>query len=101
MKDLRGKTAFIAGGAVGAGFAMARAFGGEGMNVMIGDIDGPALHRACEDPRGKHITPRGVHTDVARRDSMRKSALDTISAFGKVHVVCNSANVPPTNGPLG
>jgi NAD(P)-dependent dehydrogenase (short-subunit alcohol dehydrogenase family) len=101
MKDLRGKTAFIAGGADGAGFAIARAFGGEGMNVMIADIDEPALHRAVEDLRGKNINARGVHTDVARRDSMRKAALETISAFGKVHVVCNSANVPPTNGLLG
>jgi NAD(P)-dependent dehydrogenase (short-subunit alcohol dehydrogenase family) len=59
------------------------------------------VQRAVEDLRGKNINVRGVHTDVARRDSMRKAAVETISAFGKVHVVCNSANASPTNGLLG
>ena len=43
MKDLQGKTAFVTGGAGGIGFAMARAFVNEGMNVVIADVDAQAL----------------------------------------------------------
>ena len=39
MRDLTGKTAFITGGASGLGLAMAHAFGGAGMNVMLADIE--------------------------------------------------------------
>lgn len=101
MKDLREKTAFITGGANGVGLAMAHAFGREGMNVMIADIDGPALAHAVEELRENHCNARGVHVDVANRDSMREAALATLAAFGKVHVVCNSASMSPTNALLG
>ena len=39
MQDLKGKVAFITGGASGIGLAMAEAFGREGMSVMIADIE--------------------------------------------------------------
>lgn len=49
MKDLRDKIAFITGGASGLGLGMAKAFGREGMKVMIADIDQPALTRAVQE----------------------------------------------------
>ena len=39
MKDFRGKTAFITGGASGIGFALARALGREGAQIALADID--------------------------------------------------------------
>jgi NAD(P)-dependent dehydrogenase (short-subunit alcohol dehydrogenase family) len=53
MQDLRGKTAFVTGGASGIGLAMAEAFGREGMNVMIADIEPAALTQAVEELRSK------------------------------------------------
>ncbi|HXZ68624.1 MAG TPA: SDR family NAD(P)-dependent oxidoreductase, partial [Alphaproteobacteria bacterium] len=52
MKDLKGKTAFITGGASGLGLAMAQAFLREGMNVMIADIDDSAIAAAKKDLSG-------------------------------------------------
>ena len=101
MKELRDKTAFITGGAKGIGLALAHAFGREGMNVMIADINEPALQRALDDLRASDCNARGVHVDVANRPSMRQAALATIAAFGKVHLVCNSASASPTNALLG
>ena len=100
MQDLRGKTAFITGGASGIGLAMAEAFGHEGMNVMLADIEGGALEAAVAELRGKQIRAEGVRADVTSRDSLRAAALETIARFGKVHLVCNNAGVG-AGGPFG
>jgi NAD(P)-dependent dehydrogenase (short-subunit alcohol dehydrogenase family) len=100
MQDLSGKVAFITGGASGIGLAMARAFGREGMSVMIADIEAQALQMAVEDLRASQVRAEGFVADVTRRDSLRAAALETIARFGKVHVVCNNAGVG-AGGPLG
>ena len=93
MDDLRGKVAFITGGASGIGLAMAEAFGHEGMSVMLADIEAAALTKAVEELRTKQVRAEGVVADVTSRASLRTAALETIAKFGKVHVVCNNAGV--------
>jgi NAD(P)-dependent dehydrogenase (short-subunit alcohol dehydrogenase family) len=93
MQDLSGKVAFITGGASGIGLSMAEAFGGEGMAVMLADIEPEALERALNGLREKQIRAEGVVTDVTSREAVRAAADATIAAFGKVHVVCNNAGV--------
>jgi NAD(P)-dependent dehydrogenase (short-subunit alcohol dehydrogenase family) len=100
MKDLRGKTAFITGGASGMGLAMAEAFGREGMNVMIADIEGGVALEKVEALRAKQIKAECVQVDVTSRNSLRNGALAAISKFGKVHVVANNAGIG-AGGPLG
>ncbi len=100
MKDLSGKVAFITGGAAGIGLAMAKAFGREGMAVMLADIEPATLASAVEELRASQIKAEGVVCDVTSRDSLRAAALETIAKFGKVHLVCNNAGVG-SGGPLG
>ena len=87
MKDLRGKTAFITGGASGLGFAMAEALGRDGMNIMIADIEAEAAQRKVEELRARQIRAEWVQVDVTSRDSVRKGAIETIARFGKVHLI--------------
>lgn len=100
MKDLRGKTAFITGGASGLGLAMAHAFGHEGMNVMLADIEADVAREQVEALRAKQIKADWVKVDVTSRDSVRRGALETIAKFGKVHLVANNAGVG-AGGPFG
>jgi NAD(P)-dependent dehydrogenase (short-subunit alcohol dehydrogenase family) len=100
MKDLRGKTAFITGGASGMGLAMAEAFGREGMNVMLADIEAGVALKKVEELRAKQIKAECVQVDVTSRNSLRNGALKTIEKFGKVHVVANNAGIG-AGGPLG
>jgi len=93
MKDLAGKTAFITGGASGIGLAMARAFGREGMNVVICDLDKAALDAAAESLAELQIRAYPVECDVGQRASVEGAAKAAVAAFGKVHVVCNNAGV--------
>ena len=93
MKEFKGKTAFITGGASGIGLAMARAFGRAGMNVVIADIEDAPAKAAVERLASEQIKAVSIHCDVGERNNLRAAALEAVSAFGKVHVVCNNAGV--------
>lgn len=98
MREFKGKTAFVTGGASGIGLAMARAFAEKGMNVMLADVEQSALDSALTDlgKLGNHV--RGVACDVADPDSVERAAQATFEAFGKVHVLCNNAGVAAGGG---
>ena len=98
MREFKGKTAFITGGASGIGLAMAKAFAEAGMNVMLADVEQGALDHARKDlgQHGNHVL--GVACDVADPDSVERAAQATFSAFGKVHVLCNNAGVAAAGG---
>jgi NAD(P)-dependent dehydrogenase (short-subunit alcohol dehydrogenase family) len=100
MRDFKGKTAFVTGGASGIGLSMARAFGRAGMNVVLADIDLEAARTAAERLAGEQIKAAPVHCDVSERGAVRAAALEAVAAFGKVHVVCNNAGVA-VGGPIG
>jgi NAD(P)-dependent dehydrogenase (short-subunit alcohol dehydrogenase family) len=99
MRDLRGRTAFVTGGASGIGLGMARAFAASGMKVMLADVEGDALERAVAGLRDAGGDIRGVRCDVADRASVMRAAGEAVAAFGKVHVVCNNAGVG-AGGPM-
>jgi NAD(P)-dependent dehydrogenase (short-subunit alcohol dehydrogenase family) len=99
MRDFHDKVAFVTGGASGLGFALARAFGRARMKVMLADIDVDSLENAVAELKKDQISVRGVECDVSDRTSVQRAAAETLTAFGKVHVVCNNAG-PPAGGPL-
>ncbi len=93
MEDLKGKTAFITGGASGLGLAMAHAFGEAGMQIMLADIDEPPLAQAVADLESRQIKVSSVICDVVSRAAVQAAADKTLETFGKVHIVCNNAGV--------
>jgi NAD(P)-dependent dehydrogenase (short-subunit alcohol dehydrogenase family) len=98
MREFRGKTAFVTGGASGIGLAMGKAFAEEGMNVMLADVEPNALDSALKDLHqyGNHV--RGIACDVADPESVERAAQAAFSAFGKVHILCNNAGVAAGGG---
>ncbi|MFZ5914700.1 MAG: SDR family NAD(P)-dependent oxidoreductase [Pseudomonadota bacterium] len=93
MKDVKGKVAFITGGASGMGLGMARAFANAGMKIMIGDIEAGPAQRAVDELKAKGHQAAFVKVDVTRLEEVQAAALKTVETFGKVHVVCNNAGI--------
>ena len=93
METLVDKTAFVTGGASGIGLALARAFLAESMNVMLADIEEPALNAALASLSNHGPRIRGALCDVSRRETLERAAAEAMAAFGKVHVLCNNAGV--------
>jgi NAD(P)-dependent dehydrogenase (short-subunit alcohol dehydrogenase family) len=94
MKDLRDRVAVVTGGASGIGKALAKAFLGEGMKVVIADVEEPALKAAVEDLGGDVM---GVVTDVSDANSVRALADRVYEAHGACHILCNNAGVAAPN----
>jgi len=93
MKDFKGKTAVVTGGASGIGRAMAELFLARGMQVVLGDIEQQALDAtvaALSAGGGQCI---GVVADVARPEDVQRLADAALAAFGAIHVACNNAGV--------
>jgi NADP-dependent 3-hydroxy acid dehydrogenase YdfG len=93
MDKLRGKTAFITGGASGIGFGMAQAFVAEGMQVVIADIEEAALARAKAELARTSNAVLALGLDVTDRDAFARAAEEVSQSFGNVHVLCNNAGV--------
>ncbi len=98
MRDLSGRTAFVTGAASGVGFALARALAAEGANVMLADIEEPALDAAVVRLAGFSPRIASIVCDVADFDSLSRAAAETRDAFGPVHILCNNAGVAGGSG---
>jgi NAD(P)-dependent dehydrogenase (short-subunit alcohol dehydrogenase family) len=95
MKNLKGKVAFITGGASGIGLGIAGALVGAGMNVVIADLRPDHIQeaKATFASRGQSQSVHAVCLDVTDREAMAGAADETERVFGKVHVLVNNAGV--------
>jgi len=94
MKEFRNRVAVVTGGASGVGKALARAFLGEGMKVVIADVEAPALEAATLELGGEVL---GVVTDVSDPSSVVALANKVFDTHGACHILCNNAGVAAPN----
>jgi len=101
MKDLRGRVAFITGGASGIGLGLARAFVEAGMQAVLADLRQDHIDDALAEftRRGQSKSVHAIQLDVTDRAAMAGAADETERVFGKVHVLVNNAGVGIT-GPF-
>jgi NAD(P)-dependent dehydrogenase (short-subunit alcohol dehydrogenase family) len=94
MKQFEGRVAVVTGGASGIGKALAKAFLGEGMKVVVADVEEPALKAGVEELGGEVM---GVVTDVSDPASVRALADRVFDVHGACHILCNNAGVSVPN----
>ena len=100
MEKLRGKTAFITGGASGLGLAIARAASEAGMNIVLADLRKPVLDEALQWFKENGKEAIGIELNVTDRGAFEKAAEEAVSRFGNIHLLCNNAGVGCERGPL-
>lgn len=93
MDEFQDRVAVITGAASGIGRGLARHAAGEGMRVVLADVEAPALEEAVEDVRSLGGDAFGVRTDVSREADVAALADAAYEHFGGVHLLCNNAGV--------
>jgi NAD(P)-dependent dehydrogenase (short-subunit alcohol dehydrogenase family) len=91
MKRFAGKVAVVTGGASGIGAAIARKLAGQGMKVVLADVEQGMLDNAAAE-----IGAVGIRTDVSSFESVQSLADQVRNRFGGVHLLCNNAGVAST-----
>jgi NAD(P)-dependent dehydrogenase (short-subunit alcohol dehydrogenase family) len=99
MDDFKGKVAVVTGAASGIGLAATERFLGEGMKVVLADVEEEALDREVTRLAAAGGSVRGVRCDVRDPDAVSDLAARTLSEFSGVHVIFNNAGVGPA-GPM-
>jgi NAD(P)-dependent dehydrogenase (short-subunit alcohol dehydrogenase family) len=72
---------------------MAEAFSGEGMRIVLADIEADALEQAAGALRATGAAALAVPTDVSRAEQVQALADRAVAEYGRVDVVCNNAGV--------
>jgi NAD(P)-dependent dehydrogenase (short-subunit alcohol dehydrogenase family) len=101
MQDVRGKVAFVTGGASGIGLGIAQALVDAGARVVIADLRRDHLARAQHTfaSRQQSASIHAIHLDVTDRNGFAAAAEETEQVFGKVQILVNNAGVG-IEGPL-
>jgi NAD(P)-dependent dehydrogenase (short-subunit alcohol dehydrogenase family) len=92
MEDLKGRTAFITGGARGIGLGIGRAFARAGVKLAIADIDADSL-AAAKSELAQLTAVETFNLDVRDREAYAHVADETEARLGPVSILCNNAGV--------
>ncbi|MDR3149406.1 MAG: SDR family NAD(P)-dependent oxidoreductase [Oscillospiraceae bacterium] len=95
--ELKGKVAFVTGGASGIGLGIVKACLAEGMKVVIADLRQNAIDDAIAQLSGDVY---GIKLDVTDREAYKAAADEAETKYGKIHVLVNNAGIGCANGPL-
>lgn len=100
MIDLKGKTAFITGGASGLGLGIAKACASEGMNIVIADFRQEAIDEALPIFKAGGWPAHGIRLDVTDRAAFAAAADEAEAVYGNIHVLVNNAGIGLREGKI-
>ena len=92
MEDVKGRTAFITGGARGIGLGIAGALARAGIKLAIADIDPDSL-AAAKSELAKLTAVETFKLDVRDREAYARVADEAEARLGAVSILCNNAGV--------
>jgi NAD(P)-dependent dehydrogenase (short-subunit alcohol dehydrogenase family) len=99
LDQFRDRVAVVTGSASGIGLALAERCVGEGMKVVLADVEAAELERQAARLAGAGAEVLALPTDVARAEDVVRLAEASLARFGAVHLVCNNAGVA-VDGPI-
>lgn len=93
MEDLDGRVAVVTGAASGIGRSLAHAFAGQGMRLVLADIEAAPLEQVASELRGSGTDVFAVTADVSVASDVERIGAAADDVFGGLHVACNNAGV--------
>ncbi len=93
MKNFKGRTAVITGGAGGFGREFANIGAKLGMHLVLADVEQKALDAAGEELRAGGAQVLAVKVDVSKPEAVDALAAATVERFGVPSLVFNNAGV--------
>lgn len=93
MKNFKGRTAVITGGAGGFGREFANLGAKLGMHLVLADVEQKTLDAAAEELRATGAQVLAVKVDVAKPEAVEALAAATVERFGVPSLVFNNAGV--------
>jgi len=93
--DVSGRTVIVTGGAGLLGREYGRALVVAGAQVVLADIDGPAVEAVADGLRGRAGSVIGVAVDVADESSVVRLVRTTLAHYGRIDGLVNNAAVDP------
>ena len=92
---LKGKTALVTGSTSGIGLALARAFAGQGCNIVLNGFgDASAIETLRAGLAGDNgVTVTYSPADMSKGDEIAAMVADAEKEFGAVDILCNNAGI--------
>jgi 3-oxoacyl-[acyl-carrier protein] reductase len=90
---MTGKTVIVTGSGHGIGRAYAERISAEGANVVVADLDGPAVEQVAGDLEEMGGQALPVQVDVASASSVQEMAARAVERFGAIDGLVNNAAV--------
>jgi rhamnose utilization protein RhaD (predicted bifunctional aldolase and dehydrogenase)/NAD(P)-dependent dehydrogenase (short-subunit alcohol dehydrogenase family) len=97
------KIALVIGGASGIGREVSLLLGRKGAHVVIADFDGQGANKVAEEVAAISSAEFAAATaaDLSSSESLAEAVRFTVSKFGGVDIVINTAAIYPVPGPEG
>ena len=93
MRDVRGKTALVTGGAMGMGLLWCEHFADDGANVVIWDLNEEKLQEAGEKIRRRGVKVLTQVVDVSKPQAVYEAAEVAKKETGGVDILVNNAGI--------
>lgn len=91
MGRLTGRTAIIAGGSKGIGYAISTTFAREGAEVAVVGSNAEAAEKTAQEIREASGKAIAVAADLTSEEGRAQVLTKTLAAFGKVDILINNA----------
>lgn len=98
---MKNKTVIVTGAASGLGFAIAKKFSENGLNVVLADLNIEHGENAVEELKKSGGSVLFVKTDVSNPGDCQKLAEKTVEHFGSLNFAVNNAGISSHNKKAG
>ncbi|MET0713289.1 MAG: glucose 1-dehydrogenase [Mycetocola sp.] len=101
MGNFEGKTALVTGGGSGLGEAISKDLAGNGVKVVVVDINLDAATRVVDEITAAGGTASAFQADTRVADDSKKAVEFAVETYGALNYAVNNAGIGGANAPTG